>query len=44
LKGHLIIERIKANQVIIGGCCTQSMQYSVYAVLSVNSSPVYGQI
>jgi len=33
--GQLVIMRIKGRQTILGGCCTQCILYSVYAVLGV---------
>jgi len=36
-KGQLVILRMEGRQIILPGCGTQCMLYSVYAVLGVNS-------
>jgi len=33
--GQLVIVRMKGRQTILGGCCTECMLCSVYAVLDV---------
>jgi len=43
-RGQLVMVGMKGRETIVGGCSTRCMLYSVYAVLSVNSSSWYGEI
>ena len=36
--------RMKERETILGGCCTRCMQYSGYALLSVNSRSCRAEI